>query len=145
MALEKKKKGDDAPKQTHNKTQHRTGGRNRWRHTVRMTAAARKQTIQTHTDLHYEEEQQDDKHADVRVNPGGRAAQTGWEGGPRNLRPGEVIKQRVDALPGHQLERGERDRKGKGQEVWGEGEGMNEDKKLTETEKGRENRRVEER
>lgn len=57
------------------------------------------------TDLHEEEEQQDDKDADVRVQPGGGAAQAGRGRRSRNLCPGEVIEQGVDALSGHQLER----------------------------------------
>lgn len=54
--------------------------------------------------LHYKEEQQHHKDADIGVQPGSWAAQTHRRGRPPNLCPCEVVKQRVDALSGHQLE-----------------------------------------
>lgn len=53
--------------------------------------------------LHDEEEEEDDKHADVGVEPGGGAAQARWGRRSRDFGPGEIIKERVDALPGHEL------------------------------------------
>lgn len=53
--------------------------------------------------LHDEEEEEDDKDADVGVEPGGRAAQARWGRRSRDFGPGEIIKERVDALPGHEL------------------------------------------
>ena len=55
-------------------------------------------------DLHDEEEEEDDEGADVRVQPGRGAAQPRGGGGAPDLGPGEVVKQRVDALSGHELE-----------------------------------------
>ena len=54
--------------------------------------------------FHDEEEQQDEEDADVGVQPGGGAAQPRGERRRVDLGPGEVIKQGVDALPGHELQ-----------------------------------------
>lgn len=53
--------------------------------------------------LHDEEEEEDDKDADVGVEPGGRAAQARWGRRSRDFGPGEIVKERVDALPRHEL------------------------------------------
>lgn len=55
------------------------------------------------TNLHDKEENKNDKDADIRVKPHSRATETRREGRTPYFSPGEVIKQRVDALPGHQL------------------------------------------
>lgn len=53
--------------------------------------------------LHDKEEEEDDKDADMGVEPGGRAAQARWGRRSRDFGPGEIIKERVYALPGHEL------------------------------------------
>lgn len=53
--------------------------------------------------LHDEEEEEDDKDTDVGVEPGGRAAQARWGRRSGDFGPGEIIKERVDALSGHEL------------------------------------------
>lgn len=55
------------------------------------------------TNLHDKEKNKNDKDADVRVKPHSRATETRRERGTPYFSPGEVIKQRVNALPGHQL------------------------------------------
>lgn len=54
--------------------------------------------------LHDEEEEEDDKDADVGMEPCRGATQAGGERRSRDFGPGEIIKQRVDTLPGHQLQ-----------------------------------------
>lgn len=53
--------------------------------------------------LHDEEEEEDDKDADVGVEPGRRVAQARWVRRSGDFGPGEIVKERVDALPGHEL------------------------------------------
>lgn len=53
--------------------------------------------------LHDEEEEKDDEDADARVQPHGGAAQPGRSRRCCDFGPGEIIKQGVDALSGHQL------------------------------------------
>lgn len=53
--------------------------------------------------LHDKEEEEDDKDADVGMEPCRGATQAGGERRSRDFGPGEIIKQRVDTLPGHQL------------------------------------------
>jgi len=55
------------------------------------------------TNLHGKEENENDKDADVRVKPHSRATETRRERGTPYFSPGEVIKQRINTLPGHQL------------------------------------------
>lgn len=55
------------------------------------------------TNLHDEEEEEDDEDADLRMEPDGRATQAGRRRRPGDFGPGEVVKQGVDALAGHQL------------------------------------------
>ncbi len=59
--------------------------------------------ISQRTNLHDKEENKNDKDADIRVKPHSRATETRRKGGTPYFSPCEVIKQGVDALPGHQL------------------------------------------
>lgn len=54
--------------------------------------------------LHDKEEDQDDKDADVWVEPHSRAAQAGRWGILGDFGPGEIIKKGVYTLPRHQLQ-----------------------------------------